>query len=149
MSASCRSHIARSSALRAASAICTSRSARRPVYRACSSGVVAFAASVSRAGKLAEQFLQRLARSRRGRLVVQRHRSLEEEPVGGDVGLAVDHRLRHVDHPPRVADLHQRADLQLPMFSAAFDDRHHVFIDPQVLGRLIGSGRNDAGPSWR
>ena len=47
---------------------------------------------------------------------------------------------------PAVAYLHQRADMHLAVFSGRFDDRHHIFINPDIFGRFVGAGGNYARP---
>ena len=96
--------------------------------------------------QVGQQFLRRLAGSAIGRVAAPRHGGLEEEAGRSRVGLPLADRQGHVDHPPCVADLHQGADLHLHVLAAAFGNRHHVLIDPQVLGRAVGSGGHHAGP---
>ncbi len=73
----------------------------------------------------------------------------KKKPVVAVVGLALAGGCGAVDHPPRVADLDQRADLHLAVLAAAFDDGHDVFVDAQVLWST-GRCRPERCPAgWR
>ena len=52
-------------------------------------------------------------------------------------------RSRQTRHLPDIADAHQLANLNQPRLATDIDNRHHVFVDEQILGRAQLISRND------
>ena len=60
----------------------------------------------------------------------------KEEPGIVDVG--------KLSHSPDVTDSDQRSDRYLSMLTSGFDHGEYVFIDGQVLARMVSATGNDA-----
>ena len=84
--------------------------------------------------QFSQQVLGLLVRPARRRCAPHCHGGLVEEPRIGRFGRAVGHRLRNVDDAPRVAHLHESANLHLIVLLGSPNDRHNVLIDLEVLG---------------